>query len=60
MTVQFGAYATGYLVVCSGISLSLYAIAFAQVWTKSLGVVHPFVYSRMLASSTLDTGVKED
>ena len=49
MNLQFGAYAFGYVVVCMGYSLSLYAIAFAQVWTKSLGVVHPFIYSSMLA-----------
>jgi len=56
MGLQFSAYAVGYAVVCFGRSLSLYEIAFPQVWTKTLGILHPFVYSNVFASK----GVKRD
>ena len=57
MGLQFSAYAGAYVFVCLGRSLSLYEIAFPQIWTKTLGVLHPFVYSNMFAAKE---GVKKD
>lgn len=58
MTAQFSAYAGCYMMVLAGHHLSLYAIAFPQIWTKSVGVVHPFIYSHVFASDS--TNEKEE
>ncbi|XP_067950865.1 rhodopsin, G0-coupled-like [Watersipora subatra] len=59
LALQFSGYLFGFIYAFCGYTLSHYAIAFAQIWTKSLGVAHPFVYSNMLAEETPSSVKKE-
>lgn len=57
LNIQLSAYVLGYVAVYLGVELSVRAIGFASMWTKSTGLVHAFVYSNMLAS---DSGEKKE
>lgn len=59
ITLQLAGYAVGYICVLMGFQLNLYAIALASIWTKVLGILHPFVYSNMLAAGA-ETKIRTD
>lgn len=60
MVIQLAGYGGGYIWVLMGHEINLYMIGFATIWTKVMGIAHPFVYSTMFAAKNAKVSVQRE